>query len=156
MCIVLENCILKYHSQMLSSCSKINSSYLNLASQISSAHPSGDVFWNVSWLQAFWPLFQTFSRASKSSSVCDPSHLELSRVWVRIYGETDIQKVNLPLSRLETHIFLQFQVWGFLATWCLLLIPFDLKSMFSRFFFSFVLFDCWNYNFQFVVLTNYA
>lgn len=156
MCIVLENCIFKYHSQMLSTCSKINSSYLNLASQIRSARPSGDVFWNVSWLQAFWPLFQTFSRASKSSSVCDPSHLELSRVWVRIYGETDIQKVNLPLSRLETHIFLQFQVWGFLATWSLLLILFDLKSMFSQFFFSFVLLDCWNYNFQLVVLTNYA
>ena len=37
--------------------------------------------------------------------------------------------------KLKTHIFLQFQVWGFLATWSLLLILFDLKSMFSQFFF---------------------
>lgn len=41
----------------------------------------------------------------------------------------DIQKVDLLLTGLEAHIFLQFEVWGFQATLSLLLIPFDLKSM---------------------------
>lgn len=42
----------------------------------------------------------------------------------------DIKKVDLPLTGLETYIFLQIEVWGFLATLSLVLIPFDLKSMF--------------------------